>query len=433
MIRLLIKHPDPHGRRAGALSVTAFAMCVAIGMYFTAIPYIIMRLGGSDFAVGMSSGTAFITYILGCIIITPKVDNFNPRTLSLISVGFFVFTYAAIAWVGAYAPFGDLQGNLAAVLILVLIQGFSTALLWPPIMGWMSSGAEGPLLNQRLAIYNVSWTSGLTVGPFLAGKICETDPPFALLGSAAMAMVAGVIICSQPSSQSLESAAETEPSAGDFQYDERLALFKALAKPAMVSIFFGAAALRTQMAVLYEKQLGFSETNYGVTLALFHLANAVTFFIFSRTSRWHYRYLLHFAVQAGAAAGMVMIALTASLPALAALMMVAGAAQAYAYMANQYYSVSGAVRRARQMAIHETLLSVGCGLGPVLAGAAAIYGSRRMGPYLLAAAVTAISMVLQALYLLRVRKKNRKKSGEKVMETPINTNRASSDQDRRRF
>ncbi len=408
MKRILLKHPDPQGGAAGALSLMAFIMCIAMGMFATAMPYVIMRLGGSDFAVGMSSGTGFLSYILGCILIQKRVDRHNPRILALTAIGMFVVIYLLIAWISTASPFGGAGINLAFVIVLLFVQGFATSILWPPIMGWMSSGAEGAILNQRLAVYNVSWTSGLTIGPFIAGKICEIDPPFAVLISAAMVFTAGLIIFSLKHEGSLEASGGPDEGVNGFEYDDRLEIFKRIAKPTMIFIFFGAAALKTQMAVLYEKELGFSETNYGITVAVFHLANALTFFVFTRTNRWHYQFWLHFAVQIAAMVAMGLVAVTGSLFGLLGLVMVAGSAQAYAYMGNQYYSVSGASRRARQMAIHEILLAIGCGLGPVIAGAAALYGSRRLGPYLLAAGVVAISILVQAIYVLKGRGKARR-------------------------
>lgn len=372
-------------------------MSFANGTYFTAMPYLILRMGGRDQDVGLCGGLEFVAYVIACIFAAGKLDRMNPRTLGASGCGVFVVCHFLMwcifmlwqAGIWTWRP-------VESYIVLGMVIGFGTMMLWPPIMGWVSSNCEGVNLNRRLAVYNVSWTSGMTLGPFVAGKICETDPGYALLVVVVICTLAGimVLLAQNPGVIVHKEVPEGQPG---FVKDPRLLRFRLMSRAALIVMFFCATLARTQMPLLYKIELGFTESQYGITMGLMNLATAVMFFIFMKVHQWHYKYAFHFVVQVFTLAAMTLIAMQSYLPVMYGMVIILGIGQSYSYMAHQYYSVSGSKQRSRQMAIHEILLAIGMAMGPIVGGYSAEWFSRRYAPYLCGAGLIALALLFQLI------------------------------------
>lgn len=65
--------------------------------------------------------------------------------------------------------------GLTLSFILISLYGFSVSLFFPPIAGWMSSGIEGASLSKAISRWNISWSTGTILSPYIAGFLSEKD------------------------------------------------------------------------------------------------------------------------------------------------------------------------------------------------------------------------------------------------------------------
>ncbi|MFQ6048002.1 MAG: hypothetical protein ACE5K7_01400, partial [Phycisphaerae bacterium] len=72
-----------------------------------------------------------------CGLVRPASNRLSLRSLSL--TGALLVAALALAM-------SQVQ-HLAALLVLVTANGMMMALFWPPVMGWISAGRHGQLLN----------------------------------------------------------------------------------------------------------------------------------------------------------------------------------------------------------------------------------------------------------------------------------------------
>ncbi|MBW8017831.1 MAG: MFS transporter [Planctomycetes bacterium] len=381
-----------------ALYTAAFFFSGGHGGIFTlAFPFVVTLLGGSDKDVGLCFGIGTITYLVSCLTVANHLDRFNPKRILQFSSAFIALTLVALFICTRIF----LNGNLPIdpILLVIIVQILSCtalALFWPPMMGWISTGHEGGSLSKRMGIFNISWSLALVITTLLGGYILKTDTTLTVLASAIFLAIAFVFISVAPASQGSDKPGNTDAQPKSPQTIDPLN--PAFCSMSRLGLIIGCLALglfRTQLALFFTENLGFSKPQFGLLTAMLCFASFAGFYITARTKKWHHKLSPFIASQLVIAAAMLMILFCTSLFWLYIAAAFIGIGQSFVYASHQFYCVSGKVKRSGSMAVHEILIAIGYGGGSIAGGYLAEYLSRDW-PYWFGFAAVMIALALQA-------------------------------------
>jgi len=367
-------------------------------VWLVAMPFVIKRLGGTDFDAGLCMGLLFGGYMMSlalCLFGSGILDRFNKKRMAQLGAGIITATMAG-AYLTVAAAEKDICGGRAAMLILIALstaQGAATVLFWPVLVGWLSMGHEGRQLNRRLGIFNVSWSLGSVASPWFAGYLVKGGSAGPLVTCAAAAAVSfiSVSLANKPS-QNLPLTGDNGENTDEAQVLHRR--FRWMSRIALFTSFVCSGLLRTHLGLLMKFDLGFSESSYGKVFMIMSAAIFAALFAAGRTHRWHHKLFVFMGTQGLLLVSMLMIVRGNLLWQFFLAATLSGVAQGFLYSSHLYYVVSGEKHRSARMAIHEITLSIGFLAGSIAGG----YISDQFGrlaPYWFGSAVVAAGLLLQ--------------------------------------
>lgn len=388
------------------LCMCAFFMSAQYGVYAVAFPFIMRSVGGTDKDLGLCLGLNFTFYIIGCLISVPLIDHFSAKRVSQLSLSSLAIGYVLIILVVVFHGKGNLPFNpVIAVTVIMMTSGLFIAPFWPAITGWISVGHEGASLNRRMAIFNVCWSGALLLSQYLGGFLAEFEHPVALEAVLILMFICIVSISFAKKPQSHVQFARTSKQIVT-EFDPMLPKFRLMAKFALVIAFVGIGLARSQVALLFAEEFGYSKSQYGIAMTVMCAIIMLTFFIVSKTHWWHYKLWLFLFIQAAAAISMLIIITCSSLPALFLAAGLIGLTQSFIYSSHMFYAISGKVKRSATVAIHEVLLSIGFIIGSTGGGYMAGFLGRRTAPYIFGLCVICAGIAIQLIiwFFLPVKK-----------------------------
>jgi MFS family permease len=373
----------------------------------------LQKLGGgySDLAViGVASA-------LACAIACPLSARIGARVgLRRLEVT------GALLSIVAVLLMSQAQSVLHLALAMV-VWGVGGALIWPNLEAELSRGHGGPPLRKRLSVFNTMWCTGTLIGPVLGFWIYPKDEvALSPEGRAAINMaffvaaglMSGTVLLMllwrsrRPGPE--EAAAR---SMGDTTTDP--AKQRAFLLMAYVGNFMCLVVLSV-LRQLYEKLATYqwagenpAQRHYALLVGMAAMSVAMFVFLFF-AHRWPYRLKRLVAWQVATVASLVLVALTANVILAAAGFAVIGLATAFIYSGSLFYSLEGKDVSSHMAGWHESVLCFGATSGLLLAGFIPAF-LRWAGvtddywllrsPYLLAAAVFALGIVLQLVIYYR--------------------------------
>ena len=378
--------------------LSTFCMACSGGVYLVALPFVIKHLGGMDRHIGIVSACGFGAYLASCLIGAPVMARVNlKRIVQTGSAGstvvLLIMPTIIILYNRGICPVNPIVG----VAISSTLTGIFMAMFWPPMMGWLSFDHEGPKLNRRLAFFNISWSIGMLVGPYIGGFLTETSHLLAL--SAVIILVAaGFLLASCAKKPKIAQQTTTDrPQDESTVSNSMRKKFRLMSRFAMIAVFFCIGLARTQLAMLFKHELGFSESQFGTALTIMWLVSCLIFFIVSKTHAWHYKLAPLIIPQVLIMISLVIIIRSTTLEMMFLATALIGTGHASAYMSHQFYALSGSVIRSNPTVIHEILVSSGTILGFLVGGYTADFFGRTLAPYLSGLIVVGTAVSIQLL------------------------------------
>lgn len=357
-----------------------FAMAISLSVLWTAMPFIIRNIGGTEAHVGYVLAANMIGYVLSLLLLAPRLADLNPRHASRISAAVVTITtslmiatvYRALAPARHASPL-----HIWTVIAAGTVAGASMSLFWPFLMSWLSADYEGPELNRRLGTYNGMWSGAAIVGPIIGAALVDANTLSPIALSAAAVALSFALLC-LAHDRSVTTAAETaDPDTPKICFDRiELLRFKWTARIALFCAWLCFAVARSQFALLFTS-FGYSETTFGVIMTVFCICNFAAVTGAGHSSFWHFRPAYTFAAQILMAGSLALMILGRSLPPFAIAFLLFGPAFGFAYASHLYYGACGAKKRSTQMTIHEVTISLGVIVGSTAGGILA----KRVGPY----------------------------------------------------
>ncbi|MBC8468866.1 MAG: MFS transporter [Planctomycetes bacterium] len=381
---------------------SAFAMATSLSVLWTAMPFIIRNIGGTEEHVGYIWAFNMLGYMLCLLLTAVMLGHLAPRHATRAAAAAMFLATLVMVFVVYYAIARDQLGRPALIWTMIAtgtLSGAAMSLFWPFLMSWVSADYEGAILNRRLGTYNGMWSSAAIMGPLIGGVLVDMSTFGPVVVGVVCLAVCFVLLCLAHDA-SAGNAASVEPSnVPEIPFDKGLLLrFKWMARIALFCSWACLGVTRSQFALLFT-DLGFSETQFGIIITIFGICNFLVLTGAGRLAFWHFKPVLLLSVQVILALSIFLIIYGRTLWAFVPSFLIMGFGFGFAYSSHLYYGACGSKKRSAQMAIHEVTISlgviVGAGTGGYLSGNFGIYR-----PYWFSIIVLALGLIAQvAVYV----------------------------------
>jgi len=320
------------GERTLYLSALLMDMC--LGAVMLAVPLLALNLGASVMQLGLLGMLSAATYAVACAFTGHLVDRLGPRLLAISSC--FVLSIIYMGMTRA--------GHLPLVYILFGLSGLTFAFFWPPLENWVAEGKNYEDILRSIGVYNISWSTGLLLGPLAGGFLFERGVKVPFYFASAVAGALGIFLILAFRS----TVPRTREGAADETYLPRGDNGYLLA--GWISNFISWFIIGN-MRNIFPKlvaSIGISAGTLGMLISTIALAQIFSFYFIRRWEGWQYRPSPLLTFQGIAAAGMLLIYFGSSPPILALGMVAIGTSNGMTYYSSIFYSLH---RDKRKMAL----------------------------------------------------------------------------------
>jgi len=372
-------------------------MAISLSVLWTAMPFIMRNIGGTEEHVGYIWAANMLGYLLCLLFAASMLGHLAPRYTTRAATAVMLLATLVMAAVVYRAIAFDQSGDPILIWTMIgaaTLAGAAMSLFWPCLMTWVSADYEGAILNRRLGAYNGTWSSAAIMGPLIGGALVDMNTLGPITVGVAFLAICFVLLCLAHDG-SAGTAASAKPVNGpEIRIDRELLLrFKWMARVTLFCSWVCLGVSRSQFALLFTS-MGFSETQFGVLVTLFGICNFLVLTGAGRFGFWHFKAAPLFGVQVVLALSLLFMILGRTLWAFVPAFVVMGTAFGFAYSSHLYYGACGSKKRSTQMSIHEATISlgiiIGSGAGGYLSGRYGIYS-----PYWFAIIVLTLGLLAQ--------------------------------------
>ena len=369
----------PHIR----ICLAAFILDAALMVMLTAMPfYLYDHLHGTVEVPGVIGALQSILYALICIAIS-RWMNRNRFSMRIAAFGAFYYcTGSAVA-----VLFPTALGFGAASILAIM----GMSIVWPSLHGWLGANPDPQLRSRGMSRFNISWSSGLAVGPLVGGFLYDMDPHAPFVALAVMGVLCFVLLWGVPQEEAYYTTLADEPApdwAAHAERSERY-LMSAWIANGMAWALVGVTRLiftkRVDELVETNTLRLFAEAAppafltehpasiYATIAFLLAATSAVVFGLMGKTRHWQHRFRYIAGLQVGSAVAFWVLGYTNSLAVMSLAFMVIGALSGAAFFSSSYYSMALFARRRQRSSINEFFVGLGSFIGPMGVGLIAKY------------------------------------------------------------
>ena len=369
------------------LYLTPFLVDVCMGSITIAVPLMAISLGSSSLSLGILGSSMGLSYISLCFFFWKLSERWHRK--KLLMLGSFLYIAASLLF--------SFSSQIYHLYLSMLLLGIAGAMFWPTLEAWIAEKESKRTLIQKMALFNISWSAGLAIGPLIGGILFGINFKlpfyFALIVSV---LVLPILFYKTPKvSVATKSKSFTDKT---FLPEDRPDSFSLYIKISRMANFI--LCLCTGMVwYIFPKlgtQLQISPSFLGLLMFTLSLSRVLTFYGLGRVHQWHYRIFPLALFQLIAAVGLIIVFVTSSLPFFFLAFVFIGVGLGMTFSSSLFYSVNVPTRKGPSAAMHETVLMSGFLLGPLIGGAVAQEFSLR-APYLVVAAIVVVGIFAQLL------------------------------------
>lgn len=386
----------PLFRKPWGIFTAAFLLDLAVACIGLSLQFLGVAMGAIPRVLGMLGAFAATGFAVTCIFAGGWSDHIG-RKRSAVG-GVFL---ASLMWLlYTRAP------SAGWLLVMVPVGGASLGFVWPAVQAWLAerTGPGQRALNRNLGLFNMSWSSGLLLGPVLAGYLwLDSLPALPFVLCSGLGVVIVLILWLTPGGgPGVRRTVATDEDSAPYESPAWAWLMR-LAWLGNFASWFAGATIQTMFPKLgLSAEMGLTHRMVGVLIFCYWGALMAMFFLARTTQCWQgkmWPLMVAEAVSLGAMLGAAFYARTAS--AFALCFAVSGTAAGVTYVNSLYYSINGPSETcARRTGFHEAILGLGALSGGLIGGEVATLLDLR-APYMAVAAVLAVVIVIQALALKR--------------------------------
>ena len=362
-----------------------FGMDLVFNFYSLAAPLLLVEFKANPIELGLAGSIMWGVHMLLAHRMGPFSDRFGRRRLILASPLLFALS-CLIATVA---------DRIAVFLVLSALNGLCLSLFWPPFQAWVAERQSGSGLARDIGTLNLAWTAAFVGAPVFSGFLFGFQPRIPFLFAAVLAI--GVFALCFSSIRDRKEAARATESREPRQSPARRTSFLYAAWVANFASWFLLGNTRFQFPKL-ARELGNSPVVVGALVSCIGLSLFLGFFFLRGTVRWHFRRRYLFGAQAVGAVGTLALSVAASPLWFAPALMLIGFSASVTYYSSLLYSVLLSPEKGKGAGRHESILSIGALLGPMLGGVAAFYSGLR-APYLVSLLVLLAAVGTEGILL----------------------------------
>ena len=299
--------------------------------------------------------------------------------------------------------------NSTQLMLIFPGIGISMALFWPAYEAWLAEHEGDAQLLQRVMLFNLFWSVGVTVGPAFSSYLYnDTDPFRSFYLAAALSLLTFITIIGNtlqvPRSQKPgASVSSTDADESPLESTETLyppppvrTTYLNIARCSNFTSWFLLGVLR-RLAPKLTKEMGMPPTTFGNLMLTLGGIQTAAFLALGTgySTRWHYRFGPMLIVQILAIISFLGIWSIQNTLLWTFMFGLIGVSAAFTYFSSLYYGLDRHTDKGNKSGWHEGILGFGILLGPLLGGILADSRFGTQSPYLLCAAAIAAAIVIE--------------------------------------
>jgi MFS family permease len=241
----------------------------------------------------------------------------------------------------------------------------------------------------------MAWTASHLIGPTISGFLFASNPKLPFLFAAGLSFILfllsyGSIHDRPETAKAKEHVTETSPQAWQksFLYSAWIANFLS---------WFILGNARYQFPKL-ARELGSSPQTVGLLIGCLGFSLFLGFSLLRKSDLWHFRRRYLFGAQALAGGGLLMIYFSSSPIFFALALILIGLSASVTYYSSLFYAIRLSAQKGRGTGFHESILSIGALVGPILGGLGAQLFNLRL-PYLICLFFLLAAVASEAAFL----------------------------------
>ena len=369
------------------IRVAPFSMELATGIYYLAVPLLLIELNANPIELGLVAAIGSLTYMAMAHFMGRLSDRFGRRRLIITAPALFVLSCLLMT----------IAREVKVILVLSVITGFCLSMFWPPFQAWVVDHQTETGLARNIGSFNMSWTAANLVGPVFSGFLYSLHPRLPFFVSAAIAFILFFLVWASLHERQTTPLVPERPASVEEGHDRRIFLY--VAWIANFATWFIIGNCRYQFPKL-ARELNIPPQIIGLLLGSTGFALFMGFFILRKGERWHFK-TLHLLGAQFLLGGGVLVLLLSSQPILfASGFIMIGTSGSVTYYSSLYYAVHLLRAKGKGSGLHESILGGGAVLGPILGGIAAQYEGLR-APYLLCLVVLCMAIIVELILIKR--------------------------------
>jgi len=362
--------------------IIPFMIDTTIAMGFIVLNLFAQDLGATPFQLGLMGFTSGVFYSIASVISGRLADNV-PRRL-LLTFGLLLYGSVMMSYAWCSTP--------KQIILLGFLNGLGNAFFWPVFETFLHEEGDSKGTNRRVGLFNIGWTLGFIFGSFAGGYTMKLGAPlvFRIL---AFTVLLNLIYLLTKEMGKIHKMKDVEPMEQPSTINPYLARYLHIAWIALFVVYFAGGATMSIFPKIARTE-SIPDGQIGMILALISIGQGITFFLLSKTSRWHYKFAPLLIFQGISAAGLFMLAGFSSRLGYVFGMVFQGIGRGMAYTSSLYYGLSVSGAKGANTGTHEMLIGFAFTFGPLFGGFVAQNVSLKSTFYL-CAVVLAIGSSIQ--------------------------------------
>ena len=364
-----------------------FLVDMCMGSITIAVPLMAISLGFSSLSLGILGSSSGLAYVSLCFLFGKLSERWHRK--NLLMLGSFLYVAASLLF--------SFSSQIYHLYLSMLLLGTAGAVFWPTLEAWIAEKESKRTLMQKMALFNISWSTGFAVGPLVGGILFGMNfkLPFYFASFVSVFVLLIIFYKTPKISFATKSKSSTDKTFLSEGPSDSSPLYIGISRIANFILCLCLGMVRYIFPKL-GTQLQISPSFLGLLFFILALSLMLTFYGLGRVHQWHYRIFPLALFQLIAAVGLVIIFIASSFPLFFLAFVFIGVGLGMSFSSSLFYSVNVTFQKGPSAAIHETVLMSGFLLGPLIGGAVAQKLSLR-APYLAFAAIVVVGISIQLL------------------------------------
>jgi DHA1 family multidrug resistance protein-like MFS transporter len=369
------------------IRIAPFGMDLVMSGYYLAAPLLLIELKANPIELGLAASITAGVHMMLAHRMGPLSDRFGRRRLILFGPLLFALSCLLAA----------MTNRVEVILLLSALNGLCLSLFWPPLQAWVADLQTGSGLARDIGTLNMAWTASLLIGPSISGFLFGLHPKLPFLFASSLSFIL-FLLCYGSLHDRIETVKAKEyVTENSSQTWQKSFLYSAWIANFLSWFILGNA--RNQFPKL-ARELGNSPQTVGLLVGCLGLSLFLGFFLLRKSDLWHFRRRYLFGAQALAAGGLLMIYFSSSPLFFALALILIGLSASVTYYSSLFYAIRLSTQKGRGTGFHESILSIGALLGPILGGLGAHFLGLRI-PYLICLLFLLAAVASEAAFLRR--------------------------------